>query len=967
MTTRTREWLRGFLQLGARAEKDGIAPADVERQEDTVLHALNMLEERPGIVLADEVGMGKTYEALGIAAAMRHMRPRSRIVVVTPGPDLNSKWVSEFSRFAEMYSFGDDVEPARTLTEFVEMVRKHPVVVAPVTMFQSGKGSGDQTYLLSLYFHWKGLHGHTANAIMARFRDGENLRVNVKTERFLGMFDLAKVTPHLPRAFRRGRRDGPAGLDDLYEADGLAAFENDPAVRRALYHARFHLTGRLMRRIDLLIVDEAHKLKNPGSLRTRAMRQVFRGRFRKALFLTATPFQLDVNELREVFSLFADARDAPADLLERVRELLDSVKEYQAHYEAFQMTWSSLDPLVAAQFCAAYDRDPAEAGELEEPGLVVVAKQIATLKRLKHDVIEPGFRQWMIRSLREQKREYRQHVPNKIRAAGPGALPFLIYERFIAELFRRHRRTHKAAVEINMVSSYAAARQGTILSTEDGIPVEAAVYRDLLRGILGEIESSSREHPKLQKVISDAVNAADRGEKTLIFCTRIATLEQLRREFDAVWESRILERWRVVYPGAAADDVFDIREVDDRRQRGRHSLLQARFHRPQDALYLALREPYLRTLAPIAGRAHEQLPRIVGDANRLLRHVRVGKTAAERLDYQLAKRCVEHAAAKLWSKGRGARRGASDALSSLHDPAFIRLGLDLKADEFENDSLGDEKPRWEISERVARMVLGRGGSLWVLLSGPLDTLETELRVRVVEQLARYLTYKEVPFLPDLLAEASEAGLSVEPVESMALLEFMPTFWSSSAGQRWVEQLGAFLDYFVQRDDRQKLEILDGPIKTGDFARHTRDGESRERLREAFNTPLYPMILIANEVMQEGLDLHKHCRRVVHHDLVWNPAQIEQRIGRIDRLGSLINRLRENGDDVTLDVLYPIIRGTIDERLFRTVKRREKWLEFLLGAAPNFADYKFAEEEPPPLPDRLGSELSIDLGPHVADH
>ena len=41
-------------------------------------------------------------------------------------------------------------------------------------------------------------------------------------------------------------------------------------------------------------------------------------------------------------------------------------------------------------------------------------------------------------------------------------------------------------------------------------------------------------------------------------------------------------------------------------------------------------------------------------------------------------------------------------------------------------------------------------------------------------------------------------------------------WSSPAGQRWVEQLGAFLHYFVQRDDRQKLEILDGPIKTGDF-------------------------------------------------------------------------------------------------------------------------------------------------------
>ena len=66
----------------------------------------------------------------------------------------------------------------------------------------------------------------------------------------------------------------------------------------------------------------------------------------------------------------------------------------------------------------------------------------------------------------------------------------------------------------------------------------------------------------------------------------------------------------------------------------------------------------------------------------------------------------------------------------------------------------------------------------------------------------------------------------------------------------------------------------------------------------------------------------------------------------------------------MDVLYPIIRGTIDERLFRTVKRREKWLEFLLGAAPNFSEYNFNDEEPPPLPNRLGAELSIDLGPRV---
>ena len=417
-----------------------------------------------------------------------------------------------------------------------------------------------------------------------------------------------------------------------------------------------------------------------------------------------------------------------------------------------------------------------------------------------------------------------------------------------------------------------------------------------------------------------------------------------------------------MYPGAKENDIFDSQEDDDRRQRGRHSLLQARFHRSQDALYLALRKPYLRTLAPLADWSLDRLPDIVKEANRILNSVKVGKTAAERLDYQVAKRCTERAAARLWRSSDVPGRDQFDAITPLLHADYVRLGLDLAKDDLENDSIGDDRPRWEISEHVARMVLGRSGSLWEEQSDLFDALAPTLRVRVVEQLARYLTYKQVTFLPDLLSEANVAGFTMDPVRSIALFEYMPRFWQTEIGRRWVRRIRTFLRYFCQCDQDQQREILDGPIRTGDFARHTRDGESRERLREAFNTPLYPMVLIANEVMQEGLDLHKHCRRIVHHDLVWNPAQIEQRNGRIDRLGSLTNRLRQNGADVTLDILYPVIRGTIDERLFRTVKTREKWLEFLLGAAPNFSEYSFTDEEPAPLPERLGADLAINLGP-----
>src|SRR5690606_24329234 len=110
------------------------------------------------------------------------------------------------------------------------------------------------------------------------------------------------------------------------------------------------------------------------------MRRVFDGRFRKALFLTATPFQLDVAELREVFSLFAGARGAPPDLEQSVEGLLASVADYQRQYEELQQTWSSLDPVVAAQFCTLYDGDPQALEDVEDAALKVVAQQVAALK-----------------------------------------------------------------------------------------------------------------------------------------------------------------------------------------------------------------------------------------------------------------------------------------------------------------------------------------------------------------------------------------------------------------------------------------------------------------------------------------------------------------------------------------------------------------------------------------------------------
>jgi hypothetical protein len=44
------------------------------------------------------------------------------------------------------------------------------------------------------------------------------------------------------------------------------------------------------------------------------------------------------------------------------------------------------------------------------------------------------------------------------------------------------------------------------------------------------------------------------------------------------------------------------------------------------------------------------------------------------------------------------------------------------------------------------------------------------------------------------------------------------------------------------------------------------------------------VLIATDAASEGLNLHQRCRLVVNLELPWSPLRLEQRIGRVDRLG-----------------------------------------------------------------------------------
>jgi len=132
-------------------------------------------------------------------------------------------------------------------------------------------------------------------------------------------------------------------------------------------------------------------------------------------------------------------------------------------------------------------------------------------------------------------------------------------------------------------------------------------------------------------------------------------------------------------------------------------------------------------------------------------------------------------------------------------------------------------------------------------------------------------------------------------------------------------------------------------------------EVRVRRMRAFNTPFFPDVLVCSEVMGEGVDLHRFCRHVIHHDLAWNPSDIEQRTGRIDRLGC-----KAEGRHPIMSYL-PFLAGAADERQFRVMRDREQWFQVVMGQEA-VADLitATAAETAAPLPDALAKSLAFDL-------
>ena len=137
---------------------------------------------------------------------------------------------------------------------------------------------------------------------------------------------------------------------------------------------------------------------------------------------------------------------------------------------------------------------------------------------------------------------------------------------------------------------------------------------------------------------------------------------------------------------------------------------------------------------------------------------------------------------------------------------------------------------------------------------------------------------------------SRPGLASDSDERSAIAQLLALARASAAGAkiRWLLRVLARLRepaiVFTEYRDTVEAVLVALPpaIRAGSI-----NGASPPELRRdvvaAFDRGELD-VLVATDAAGEGLNLHRRCRLVIDLELPWNPLRLEQRIGRVDRLG-----------------------------------------------------------------------------------
>ena len=93
------------------------------------------------------------------------------------------------------------------------------------------------------------------------------------------------------------------------------------------------------------------------------------------------------------------------------------------------------------------------------------------------------------------------------------------------------------------------------------------------------------------------------------------------------------------------------------------------------------------------------------------------------------------------------------------------------------------------------------------------------------------------------------------------------------------------------------------------------------------------LLLATDAASEGLNLHRRCRFVVNLEIPWTPLRLEQRVGRVDRIGQARR----------VHALNLVASGTYDEEMSRQLGERALRIEAALDQPVDHGELRRAAE------------------------
>lgn len=953
----TSEFVRGLIDFAPTEEAQKRGYADYQLEGTVAL--FNMLQDNRCAYLADEVGMGKTYVALGVMALTRYLNPKARILVLTPRENIQRKWIKELQNFVRLnwMRLENRVKSLQGTPAWEPVLCNSVLEFAREALLHSNR----DFFLRMTSFSLR----------LKQAEDRQRLRKEIRA--LLPWLSGDGLSAHSPEAFR-------------------TAFGQ--ALNAAVPEA------------DLVVVDEGHNLKHGlrrgGSIRNHVLahafgheqgrdpaRPWFGPRAKRLLLLSATPFEEDYSAIQRQFSLFGFG-DAP---------LVDGTGK----------PVGNMADLADPELSPTEKRKVAGRVMVRRVSGLQIAGQLHTKNMYRQE--------WRQGGLSQHDDPMRVEDPKQQLVVA--LMQKKVAEVLQKEDFNNHFQIGMLSSFESFLESVATAKKSSKSVTGDDQDDEPTfdgdqtrthaerqgIDTDAVQGIADSYWKKFRArlpHPKLDTTARSLQETFQDGEKALVFVRRIATVDELAARLDAVFDTWLrskmeqalpdlkqqigeffedYDRERQRRPGELMEDLRDpggqeepTEQTEDRGfvtalDSGSAETFFAWFFRGKEppgilsgaafqknrlastssAYSVLFEDDYvawllgrptdpLLALAESLGVENTELHRSLREA--AFGHFKQRTRHKDGYPRLYVYEAYQVAALEALSRERGdlarhaevvlQERFPGPVAQPLTPPggfpgpeAFIGLGsfftgltsrsglrMCLWPDEPREDFRATFRRREQRRELLGSMA--RLGApyidLYLLAIRSLGSfqLRTEASVeRPAEKLAE-------GFLDLLEQQKTEPGFHAyrELAAAASSFDLLMAVNFPEAPQARIQALPGIFGATLNRQ-----------VPVGRMA-----GGVNKRLVKQFRMPGFPLALITTDVLQEGEDLHTFCRKVLHYGITWTPSAMEQRTGRVDRIGSLTQRHLDGAAETPdskdwLQVYFPHLQDTVEVLQIRRVLNR----------------------------------------------